>query len=124
MCFSDELHTSALEEHSGHEFATVKADFDLSIWVGGTGLGAGDHHQCVGSSLLSMCDFLAFSHQGQMDLISDIYKYLNNTLFHPAQVLSLGSHESSQIHKIKYSCTDNMYYYKPTTTRGHSARFI
>jgi hypothetical protein len=77
------LDTSALEEHRGHEFAAVKADFNLSIWAGGTGLGVGGHHQFVGSCLLSL-QFLALSHQGQMDFISGIYKHLNNTLFHPA----------------------------------------
>jgi hypothetical protein len=56
------LHTIALEEHRG---AAVKADFDLSIWAGGTGLGVGGHHQFVGSCLLSLCDFWHYHIKGK-----------------------------------------------------------
>jgi hypothetical protein len=48
----------------------------------------GDYYQSVGSCL---------SHQGQMDLVSDIYKYVTILIFPSYTSLIFGSHGTSQI---------------------------
>jgi hypothetical protein len=54
--------------------------------------------------------FLSLLHQGKMDLISDIYKYVNNTyLFHATQILSLGHIEYLKLVKLNISSASLSY---------------